>query len=258
MNNIKIAFFDIDGTLRDINSERISKKVFYTLKELKSKGIIICIATGRAPMTLPDFEDVEFDAYVTFNGSYCYNNNGMIYSNSISNNDVKILLDNASKMNRAVSIASKKRLAANGSDVDLEEYYNIAKLELEVSKDFDKVAEDDIYQVMLGCRKEEYGTILKNTKNVKITAWWDRAVDIIPLDGGKGNGVSKVLEYFGIDRKEAIAFGDGNNDIEMFEVVGNTVAMGNASDELKEIATDVCKTAADDGIYHYCVEKGLI
>ena len=52
--------------------------------------------------------------------------------------------------------------------------------------------------------------------------------------------------------------GDGNNDIEMFEVVGNTVAMGNASDELKEIATDVCKTAADDGIYHYCVEKGLI
>ena len=258
MNNIKIAFFDIDGTLRDINSERISKKVFYTLKELKSKGIIICIATGRAPMTLPDFEDVEFDAYVTFNGSYCYNNNGTIYSNSISNNDVKILLDNASKMNRAVSIASKKRLAANGSDVDLEEYYNIAKLELEVSKDFDKVAEDDIYQVMLGCRKEEYGTILKNTKNVKITAWWDRAVDIIPLDGGKGNGVSKVLEHFGIDRNEAIAFGDGNNDIEMFEVVGNTVAMGNASDELKEIATDVCKTAADDGIYHYCVEKGLI
>ena len=67
-----------------------------------------------------------------------------------------------------------------------------------------------------------------------------------------------VLDYFGIDKEDAIAFGDGNNDIEMFEVVGNKIAMGNASDELKEIATDICKTAADDGIYHYCLEKGLI
>ncbi|MFQ6929784.1 MAG: HAD family hydrolase [Eubacterium sp.] len=49
----------------------------------------------------------------------------------------------------------------------------------------------------------------------------------------KGIGVNKVLEYYGIDKSQAMAFGDGNNDIEMFEQVGHPIAMGNASDDLK-------------------------
>ena len=48
----------------------------------------------------------------------------------------------------------------------------------------------------------------------------------------KGIGVNKVLEYYGIDKSQAMAFGDGNNDIEMFEQVGHPIAMGNASDNL--------------------------
>ena len=56
----------------------------------------------------------------------------------------------------------------------------------------------------------------------------------------------------------ALAFGDGNNDIEMLEAVGTGVAMANASDRLKSVATDICGHVANDGIYHYCLEKGLI
>ena len=74
----------------------------------------------------------------------------------------------------------------------------------------------------------------------------------------KGIGVNKVLEYYGIDKSQAMAFGDGNNDIEMFQAVGHSVAMGNASADLKAIASEVCGTCAEDGIYHYCKENGLI
>lgn len=66
MSKIKIAFFDIDGTLIDMNKKKISEKIIYTLKELKANGIIICIATGRAPMTIPKFDGIEFDAYLAF------------------------------------------------------------------------------------------------------------------------------------------------------------------------------------------------
>ena len=55
-----------------------------------------------------------------------------------------------------------------------------------------------------------------------------------------------------------MAFGDGNNDIEMLEAVGTGVAMANASPRLKEIAADICGHVADDGIYHYCMEHQLI
>ena len=42
-----------------------------------------------------------------------------------------------------------------------------------------------------------------------------------------------VLQHFGFTKEEAIAFGDGVNDIEMLEAVGTGVAMGNAKDEIK-------------------------
>ena len=258
MNNIKIAFFDIDGTLIDMNTKIISEKTIYTLQKLKSNGIIICIATGRSPMGLPQFDNIVFDAFLTFNGSYCFNEKENVYSNPISSEDIKALLKNASEMDRPVSIATSKRLAANGKDQDLIEYFGFSKLELEVAEDFEQVANEEIYQVMLGCRKEEYSQILKNTKNVKIAAWWDRAVDIIPANGGKGVGIRKILEYYHLEKEEAIAFGDGNNDIEMLEAVGTAVAMENTSEELKKIATDRCGHVSEDGVYHYCMKHHLI
>lgn len=66
------------------------------------------------------------------------------------------------------------------------------------------------------------------------------------------------MEYYGIDKEETIAFGDGNNDIEMFEAVGTAVAMENPPDRLKEVATDICGHVSDDGIYHYFVNHQLI
>ena len=55
MDKIKIAFFDIDGTLIDMERKEISEKMLETLKELQKNGIKICIATGRAPMAIPKF-----------------------------------------------------------------------------------------------------------------------------------------------------------------------------------------------------------
>ena len=50
----------------------ISEKVLETLLKLKNNGIKICIATGRSPMQVPHFPNIEFDTFLTYNGSYCY------------------------------------------------------------------------------------------------------------------------------------------------------------------------------------------
>ena len=99
---------------------------------------------------------------------------------------------------------------------------------------------------------------MKNAGNAKLAAWWDRAADIIPADGGKGTAVREILRYYGLTEEEAAAFGDGNNDIEMLRAVGTGIAMGNASEDLKAAADEVCGTAADDGVYFWCRNNGLI
>lgn len=258
MKDIKIAFFDFDGTLKDISQESMSEKTIQTLHKLKENNVITCLATGRTPMTLPDLSGVEFDAFLTFNGSYCFNKKETIFQNPIPKKDVKDIINNAAAINRPVSIATSKRLAANGKDQDLVDYYAIAGIEVEVSEDFEAVSNEEIFQIMLGCREEEHDQIMKGVDGAQITAWWDRAADIIPAGGGKGTGILKILEYYHLTKEEAIAFGDGNNDIEMLKAVGTGVAMGNASDRVKEIADDVCGNATDDGIYHYCIEQGFI
>ena len=260
MGKIKIVFFDVDGTLLKFETLKLSEKTEEVLHRLQANGIKICVATGRPPVALPKFEGIEFDAYLTFNGSYCYTREGeVIFSNPIPKEDVKLLLRNADNLGKPVSIAVKSRITSNGTSPDLEEYYSFASQTLEISNDFyDLVENDEVFQVILACREPEYTDVLKDVKGAKITGWWEKAVDIIPVDGGKGRGIEKILEHFGFDKSEAMAFGDGGNDIEMLQTVGTGVAMGNASDKVKAIADDVCGDVAEDGVYHYCADHGLI
>lgn len=161
-------------------------------------------------------------------------------------------------MNRAIAISNENIIVANGTDPDLEQYFLFGNVELIISDKFDEISKGEIYQVMCSGTCGEYDTILKGCRNSQITAWWDKAVDIIPLNGGKGNAVNVILNYYGLAKKEALAFGDGENDIEMLEAVGTGVAMGNAKDNVKAKANAICKSAEEDGIYYYCVENNLI
>lgn len=130
---------------------------------------------------------------------------------------------------------------------------------VDVADNFDELVRDHVvYQIMMSGTKKEYPIILEGVHNSKIAAWWDKAFDLIPKSGGKGIGVQAILDYYGFSNEEALAFGDGGNDIEMLQTVGTGVAMGNALDHVKAIADDVCGHVAEDGIYHYCLEKGLI
>ena len=93
---------------------------------------------------------------------------------------------------------------------------------------------------------------------MKIAISWDRAVDVIPASSGKGTAIARVLAGFGLDASQALAFGDGLNDLDMLQAVGTGVAMGNAVPQLKAVADEVCGPVDQDGIYHYCLSHGLI
>ena len=258
MNPVKIIFFDIDGTLIDPATGRISDKTVFTLNRLREQGIKLCVATGRPPASLPDFGELRFDVLSTFNGSCCYTETETIFSNPIPPESVEKVIENATKLGRPVSVAIRDRLVANGMDPDLADYYTVAGLVLTVAEDFDTAIQEDVYQVMLGCREADYPAIIQGVEGVKLAISWERAADVISANGGKGNGIRKILEYYHLDPAQALAFGDSHNDVEMLQAVGTGIAMGNATQQLKAIADDICGPVSEDGIYHYCVSHGLI
>ncbi len=245
---IKIIFFDIDGTLVKLGKNEITQKVKNTLIQLQKEGIKIFIATGRPSFEVPKFEGITFDGIISFNGSYCISNNTVIHQNVIDKEDVKIVIENASKLGHYVQISGKDRMLANGYEENLEKYFKLAKQDLYVSSDFDSLVNEDVYQMVVAVKEEEYEHILKDTKSLKIVSWWSEACDIIPKASGKANAIYKILEYYGYTIEESMAFGDGGNDKDMLEAVGMGIAMGNAIDEVKEIANYVCDTVDNDGV----------
>ena len=51
---------------------------------------------------------------------------------------------------------------------------------------------------------------------------------VLPLGASKGDGLGRLLKLLGVDPAAVLACGDGENDVEMLQMVGTSVAMGNA------------------------------
>lgn len=259
MGEIKIVFFDIDGTLVNFHAHQISEKVEEALIRLKNKGIKLVIATGRGPIQLPKFDRVEFDAFLCFNGSYVFDREGLIASTPLAKRDIKQILENSHHLDRPIIMAAEDRLVCNGLDDDLEEYLSFGVIQPEhIDNIEDFSAQKDIYQMMIAGRQHEYDAIVKDVNESKIVAWWDRAMDLIPKASSKGRAVESILKHYHIEKEEAMAFGDGNNDIPLLQAVGHGVAMENASEELKTVAKTTCGHVKDDGVYTYLCEQGII
>ena len=69
---IKAVFFDIDGTLVSFHTHRVSEATRQAIRQLRTQGIKVFIATGRHLQVINNLGDLEFDGYVTLNGSCCY------------------------------------------------------------------------------------------------------------------------------------------------------------------------------------------
>lgn len=74
----------------------------------------------------------------------------------------------------------------------------------------------------------------------------------------KASGIKEYLDCCGGDINDAFAFGDAENDVEMFKSVNTGIAMGNACDELKRLASYITADITDDGLYKAFAHFGLI
>ena len=62
---IKIAFFDVDGTLLRLGQKELSANTAAALRQLHQNGIFLCMATGRSYTGVPHFDGIDFDVLLT-------------------------------------------------------------------------------------------------------------------------------------------------------------------------------------------------
>ncbi|MFI3256136.1 MAG: Cof-type HAD-IIB family hydrolase [Psittacicella sp.] len=258
MTNIKIIFFDIDQTLMLTKRTPFGKTqsipfgVPEALIKLKQKGIKIAIATGKAyinflPCVMDLIEKVGIDIFVTINGSYVLFKDQVIYSNPIEVQDIKCISEFfvKNKMNYAyVSDNFSYKFVPN-------KFKTLVRIITgKYIKDSNVYNKIPIYQIRASYTQDKDSFIQLNvlSSNLQAIRWADTGIDIVKKDTSKVFGVKKTLEFFKINSKDAMSFGDGLNDIEMLKEVGLSVCMGNGYDELKEVADYVTSDIEDNGI----------
>lgn len=73
-------------------------------------------------------------------------------------------------------------------------------------------------------------------------------VEFAKKDVSKGNGLVELASYYGLSDQDVFVVGDNGNDLSSFEKFPHSIAMGNATDELKKIAKWHCPTNDEDGV----------
>ena len=250
---IKAVFFDIDGTLVSFNTHKISELSKKAISTLKQKNIKTFIATGRALYQIDNLDNIEFDGYVTFNGSACYIDNKEIYKKTLNQNDLKSLCNYLENHNLPCSIMTSKDVYTNTSKT-IDMFYNLVKVKANVIDNFIEYFHNninDIFQINIFSDKEKEKEIMNNILvNSSSSRWHPIFFDVNIKDIGKHVGIDKIIEHYGIKLEETIAFGDGENDISMIKHAHIGVAMGNANEEVKKIADYITDDVDNNGVYN--------
>jgi Cof subfamily protein (haloacid dehalogenase superfamily) len=247
---IKLAAFDVDGTLRD--RDYLPESTRAALHKLKEHGIALALCTGRSEFEMKSLrEELEIDWAVTCNGSHIGHQGETVYGNPFPKAMVTEWLQEAARLNHAVLLYGAKRMFINRLDAPLfrQAQQEIGFMEPDLIGSYEEVP--DIYQCIIFCSEaEDAGYLDAYRDSCYIHRWRTWAVDVNPNGMHKALGLKRLLDHLRLAPDEVAAFGDGLNDLELLESVGTGIAMGNASDEVKAKARFVTKSLHDNGIAH--------
>lgn len=249
---IKAVFFDIDGTLLSHTHCHVPASTLEALNRLKENGIKTFIATGRhaSEMAKLPLNTDDFEGFVTLNGQYCYNQERLIFDLPIDQRDLNAMLDDLKQNRYPCIFVEADRMYINYNDDYVQMVQKAISSPLPEIGDPSQAGGRKIYQLIPYVTKELEDHIMSLMPHSQPTRWHELAIDIIPAEGGKQNGIRKMLEYYHINRDEIMAIGDGENDLDMMEFAGISIAMGNAVPSVKAAAGYVTDDVDHDGIYN--------
>lgn len=268
---VKAVFFDIDGTLVN-DSKSVLKSTKEAIKIVKDQGVLVGVATGRGPFFVKELmEDLDLDFAVTYNGQYIFNKDRVLFASPIDKGSLRQIISYAKANQKEIAMGTRQdvvgsRIMSFGLSPlsQLVSRFVPKFLTRTISNSFNRMVskavpqkEEDlldlinqpIYQVLMLMTPEESEQAAKTLNHLKFTRSNPFAADIINQGNSKLEGIRRVGKEYGFDLNQVMAFGDSDNDLEMLAGVGMSVAMGNGSSSVKEVAKHITTSNQEGGIH---------
>ena len=262
--DIKIIFTDIDGTIYSHTKREIPESSLRAVKEIQSKGIKVFLCSGRNYYLIRKsglLDLITPDGIVMMNGACsCIGADGenTIYDYEIPQDVVSAMIKFSYRLKFGLTLIEPKEGHINFIDDRVIDAHAKYGTRFPQPRKFPIPYDKPVYQMIAFCDEFDESLFLPHLNNCKAARWDEYAVDIMPKDSDKSEGMRAVLKYYGYDRSNAMVLGDGNNDIEMLLSAGVGVAMGNAVGKLKAVADYVTDDIDNDGWAKAMLHYGLI
>lgn len=247
---IKAVFLDVDGTMVSFKTHQMSDATYESLSALQRKGVKVVICTGRPWYCVDNVRDFPFDACISCNGGLAYADGKLLLSRSMAKDSACNIADIVTREHIPCITFFKDRCiinCINDASIKMGQDLNFPRPPF---GDIVRIVEDEeVYEMTAFIDVAQTDSLLRPyVDGVEFIRWHPDFVDITPANVNKALGVDCLLDYWGFSRDEAMAFGDGGNDVPMFKAVGIGVAMGNATDDVKSSADYVTLTVEQNGV----------
>jgi Cof subfamily protein (haloacid dehalogenase superfamily) len=246
---------DLDGTLLDSRS-RISSENISAIEKCRDKGLKVVIASAKPPLIIGRIaREMSLDGpHVSYSGAMIIKNyDEIIFELKIPAEECLEIIEHCREWGKGLTIGSNNGLL----------YYEKEHPYLKIITDSgDKIARvsniasaeitgNAIMFSISAYENDGFLDFLRNTvksKSVRILRAAPESIIIFNSQADKFLGVHRIMEMYGLEKEELLAIGDSHNDFEIIQFAGIGVAMGNAVEEIKNIADRIAPDNNNSGV----------
>lgn len=273
----RILFIDVDGTLVDYHN-RLPDSAVAAIRAARAAGHRVYLCTGRSKAEMPDsLWDIGIDGMVGGNGSYVEDAGEVVLHQTLTGEECAAIVDWLHLRGLEFYLETNDGLFAS------ERFEEVATPVMALysarkGKPAPETASAGFHGMVFGgsldrddvnklsyvlTSYDDHLAAREAFSGLQHGTWGGRDAealfgDIGPTGITKAHAVDALLEHLGADQADTIAFGDATVDIPMFNACAVGVAMGNASEDLKALATLVTEDVEHDGLAKAFSSLGLI
>ena len=258
--DIKLVILDVDNTLLDTNHE-LSDRNKQAVEQAVATGVRVILATGKtygSCKAIMEALNID-DACIFTQGLTIHNADGtMRHQQTLAPEVARRVITFAEDRGFAVIAYSQGRILARRANPLTDE---LATKWKEVQAEYVGPLQNVIGNmpinkliVMSGDAEHRLKSLrwqlsaqLNGSANL-ISGGVGNMLEIVPPNTSKGKALKTLLKEMNIKPDQVMAIGDAENDLEMIQLAGIGVAVGNAQQVLKDAADEVTSTNDENGV----------
>ena len=250
----KLFVFDIDGTLLT-SDHHLPESVNASIQRIKAKGCQFTVATGRSLVwTKPVLDELKVDIpHISSGGSVIgtRDDNHLIFHQPFENDVIRHILDTAYSFDIiGVNFQNIGEVVADQTSYPwmMARIGSLPLVQMDLLYKYPKQV--DKVDILGDCNTllELDRQLKSEVKKLTIFGQGTSCLEITPSGIDKGTALQRLMDLFGITSDQVIVFGNGDNDIPMFEIAHLSIAMGNSHETVKGYADWIAPSNEDEGV----------